>query len=132
MLKFFKGVVVTIILLCWGMPYVYGQKATEIFIPVGQSPGLSGKYTSIGKITAIDVLNQTIAVADSLRIYYVRITGRAKIWLDKSKLGLTNQTGAFTDLRKGLLVEVKYEDNQRKDKGSAEWIKVQITETSAN
>ena len=127
MLKFYKRAIIAVALL-WGMPSVYGQKATEIFIPVGKSPGLSGKYTSIGKITAIDTLNRTITVADSSESYNVKITERTQIWLDKSKLRLTNQKGAFTDLRKDLLVEVKYENNLRKDKGSAEWIKVQITE----
>jgi hypothetical protein len=110
------------------MPSAYAQKATEIFIPVGKSPGLSGKHTSIGKITAIDTLNRTITVADSARSHDVKITERTKIWLDRSKLKLTNQKGAFTDLRKGLLVEVKYEVNQLKDKSPAEWIKVQIAE----
>jgi hypothetical protein len=127
MLKHFKIAVVALILLL-SMPYVYAQKATEIFIPVGQSPGLSGKYTSVGKITAIDVANQTITVADSSGSYEVKISERTQIWLDKSKLKSTNEKGAFTDLRKDLLVEVKYQHNQRQDKGPAEWIKVQITE----
>jgi hypothetical protein len=127
MLKHFKIAVVAIALF-WVTPNVYGQKATEIFIPVGKSPGLSGKYTSIGKITAIDTLNRTITVADSSESYNVKITERTQIWLDKSKLKLTNQKGAFADLRKELLVEVKYEENQRQDKSSAEWIKVQINQ----
>ena len=127
MLKLFKRVIAASTLL-WGLSPVYGQKAAEIFIPVGQSPGLSGKHTSIGKITAIDAREQTIAVADSAGSYTVKITERTQIWLDKSKLKLTNQKGAFADFRKDLLVEVKYEDNQRRDKVPAEWIKVQIIE----
>jgi hypothetical protein len=126
MLKRLKGIVVAITLLC-GLSLAYGQKAAEIFIPIGQSPGISGKHTSIGKVTAIDTRNQTITVADSsVGIYTVKVTKRTQIWLDKSKLKLTNEKGAFTDFRKDLLVEVKYENNQRKDKGSAEWIKVQF------
>jgi hypothetical protein len=126
MLKFFKGVVVAIALL-GGLPPVYGQKSTEFFIPVGQSPGLSGKYTSLGKIAAIDARNQTITVADSGGTYTVKLMKRTQIWLDKSKLKSTNQKGVFADLRKGLLAEIKYENNQRKNNGLAEWIKVQIT-----
>ena len=127
MLKNYRMAIVVITLL-WAMPHAYGQKATEIFIPVGQSPGLSGMYTSIGKITAIDVPNQTITVADSSGSHEVKIAERTQIWLDKSKLKSTSQKGAFADLRKDLLVEVKYENNLRKEKSSAEWIKVQITE----
>lgn len=127
MLKNFMHAIVAVILL-GGIPSASAQKATEIFIPIGQSPGLSGKHTSLGKITALDTVNQTITMTDSSGTYNVIVTKRTTIWLEKSKLKLTNQPGAFTDLRKDLLVEVKYEYNQRKDKGAAEWIKVQIIE----
>ena len=127
MLKYFRTAVAVLALVS-SLPYVYAQKATEIFIPVGKSPGLSGKYTSIGKITAIDAANQTLTVADSAGSYEVKATAHTQIWLDKSALKATNHKGAFADLRQGLLVEVKYENNQRKDKGPAEWIKVKITE----
>ncbi|MDZ7343585.1 MAG: hypothetical protein ONA90_03630, partial [candidate division KSB1 bacterium] len=49
----------------------YGQKSTEIFIPVGKSPGLSGKYTVIGKIEAVNAQKQTIALTDSSAQYTV-------------------------------------------------------------
>jgi hypothetical protein len=114
-----------------GVPCVHGQKATEIFIPLGKSPGLSGKYTTIGKIDTVNAQDQTITMTDSSGSYTIKITERTKIWLDKSKLELTNVQGTFADLRKGLLAEVKYEDNARKDKGTAEWIKIQMTESSA-
>lgn len=127
MLKFLKSAIVAITLF-WCIPHVYGQKATEIFIPIGKSPGLSWKYTRIGKITAIDTLKQIIAITDSSGTYDVKITRHTKIWLDKSKLKLTNRMGAFADLKKNLLVEVKYENNQRQDKEPAEWVKVQIME----
>ncbi len=127
MLKHLRMAVAALTLL-GGLPCVYAQKATEIFIPVGQSPGLSGKYTSIGKITAIDTANRTITVADSRGSYEVKITEQTQIWLDKSKLKATSQKGGFKDIRKGLLVEVKYQNNQRQVKGPAEWIKMQVTE----
>lgn len=130
MLKLFSGISVTITLLL-GMPCAHGQKATEIFIPLGKSPGLSGKYTITGKIDAVNAQDHTITMTDSSRAYTVKLTDRTKIWLDRSKIRLTNQKGTFADLRKELLVEVKYEGKERKDGGNAEWIKVQITESSA-
>lgn len=130
MLKLLTNIGVTLILLV-GVPCVHGQKATEIFIPIGKSPGLSGKYTTIGKIDTVNAQDQTITMADSSGSYTIKITEHTKIWLDKSKLELTNERGTFADLQKGLLAEVKYENNARKDKGVAEWIKVQITESSA-
>ncbi len=130
MLKLLTRIGVTLILLV-AVPCVHGQKATEIFIPLGKSPGLSGKYTTIGKIDTVNAQDQTITMTDSSGSYTIKITERTKIWLDKSKLKSTNQKGTFADLRKGLLAEVKYEDSTRKDKGTAEWIKIQITEPDA-
>ncbi|MFQ5657100.1 MAG: hypothetical protein ACE5G5_06130 [Candidatus Methylomirabilales bacterium] len=124
MLKFLIALVVTGLLLWGGLPYAHGQKATEMFIPLGQSPGLSGKYSVIGKIEKIDARSRTIAGQS----WSAQVTDRTQIWLDRSELRLTNQTGTFTDLRKGQRVEVKYESE---GKGPAEWIKVQITRPSA-
>jgi hypothetical protein len=127
MLKGVMGVVAIGVLLLGGTLYAYGQKATEMFIPIGQSPGLSNKISIIGTIETIDPRAQTIVVTGSSGSWSATITDRTKIWLDKSKLRLPNQRGTFTDLRKGLLAEVKYEEVGEK-RGPAEWIKVQITE----
>jgi hypothetical protein len=115
----------------WNIPFAHGQKATERFIPLGKSPGLSGKHTIIGKIETINAQERTIAITDSAGSHVVKITDLTQIWLDKSKIQLTSSKGTFADLEKGLLVEVKYEDKDGKDKGLAEWIKVQITESGA-
>jgi hypothetical protein len=52
--------------------------------------------------------------------------------LDRSKLRLTNQYGTLDDLRKGNLVEVKYESSELKRMGPAEWIKVEVAASSAD
>jgi len=36
---------------------------TEQYIPIGQSPGLSGKYTVIGKLQSVNAKEQTCTVA---------------------------------------------------------------------
>jgi len=121
--------IVGIAVLLWGStPYAHGQRATEMFIPLGQSPGLSGKVTVTGKIEAIQTKDRTIAVAGPSGPMTAKITDRTKIWLDRSKLRLTNQTGTFADLKKDQVVEVLYEGAERRDKAAADWIKVQITE----
>lgn len=132
-LKRVIGVVATGVWLWSGMPSAHGQKATEMFIPIGQSPGLSNTISVIGTIETIDPRGQTIAITGPSGSWSAMITKRTKIWLDKSKLRLPNQKGSFADLQKGLLVEVKYEDpeGRGKAKAAADWIKVQITEPSA-
>ena len=114
--------------LVWGTTSsAYGQKATEMYIPVGQSPGASGKHTVIGKIEGLDPQHRTVTIAGPSGKHTATITKRTKIWLDRSTLKLTNQKGTFSDLQVGRTVEVKYEDPKQMGKGAAEWIKVQLT-----
>lgn len=116
------------VLLGVGLPAASGNEMTERFIPVGQSPGLSGKYTVIGKLQSVNAREQTCAVAGPAGALNVKVTERTKIWLDRSKLRQTNLKGTFADLRPGATVEVKPEDHQRGvSSGPAEWIKVEVS-----
>ncbi len=126
MFKIWMGVMSLGMLLWGGVPHAFGQKATEMFIPIGQSPGLSGQVTVIGKIETSNAAGRSITIAGSAETWRATITDRTRIWLDKSNLQSINQTGTFDDLKKGLLVEVKYEGNGRKGQGPAEWIKCAV------
>ena len=103
------------------IPLVYGQKATEMFIPIGQSPGLSGKGTYLGKIAEVNGEDQTINAGGRT----VKITDKTKIWLDQSKFNRANKVGEFADLRVGRRIEINYEDPDRKE--VADWIKLEVT-----
>lgn len=116
-------------LLWGGASTPSAQQMTEQYIPIGQSPGLSGKYTVIGKLQSVNAREQTCAVAGATGALNVKITERTKIWLDRSKLQQANLRGTFADLRPGATVEVKAEGHQRgasSGPGPAEWIKVQV------
>ncbi len=108
------------------VPYASAQKATEIFIPIGKSPGLSGEYTKMGTIEEVSAQEQTITMSDAAESYTIQVAEGTSIWLDKSKMKLTNQVGSFSDLVAGRMIEVKFKDND--PEGGVEWIKVQITE----
>jgi hypothetical protein len=110
-------------MLC-AISHAHGQKATEQFIPIGQSPGVSLKYTSIGAIAAVDAGARTVTVADPAGRRTVRVTDKTRIWLDRTKIKQTNISGSFADLQTGRRVEVKYEDPARRD--VAEWVKVEV------
>ena len=114
-----------VIALLLGAPLALGQMMTEQFIPMGQSPGLSGKYTDLGEIKQIDVEGRTITLGGAAGGRAVAVTERTRIWLDRSKLRQPNVAGGFADLRKGRQVEVKYEDDERRQ--TAAWIKVEST-----
>jgi len=113
--------------LLWGSASsAHGQRATEMFIPVGQSPGVSGKYSVVGKIKSISAQNQILTIAGSAGTHTATITSRTKIWLDRSKLRLANRSGTFSDCQEGQTVEIKYEDPKQMGRGAAEWIKIQV------
>ncbi|MGH8648710.1 MAG: hypothetical protein ACREUP_05305 [Burkholderiales bacterium] len=102
----------------------HGQKETERYIPIGQSPGLSQKHTSIGEISHVDPAARTVTVTEQAGRRTLKITDKTRIWLDRTKLKQTNRSGGFADLQKGRRVEVKYEDPARRD--VAEWVKVEV------
>ena len=113
-------------LLIGGVTETHAQKTTERFIPIGQSPGLSGRVTLMGTVRAVDRSNQVLTVADTSDSHAVAFTERTHIWLDRSALKQPNLRGTPDDLQEGLRVEVKFEDNDRD--APAEWIKVAITD----
>jgi hypothetical protein len=102
---------------------IHAEKATELYIPIGQSPGLSGKYTVMGKVDRVDPRNQTLQMSGDSGSYTVKMTKRTFIYLDRSKAELSNIYGTLADCKPGDLVEVKFEDNSRSK--PIEWIKVQ-------
>jgi hypothetical protein len=106
---------------------VHAQKTTEIFIPIDQSPGLSGTQTLIATIDSVNVQNRTLTLRDSSGTHTVRLADETQIFLDRSRLRSPNRKGTIADLGKDRLAEVKYKNNDR-NAGLAEWIKVQITE----
>ena len=106
--------------------YVHGQKETERYIPIGQSPGLSQKQTSIGEIAAVDPQARTITVTEQAGPRTVKITEKTRIWVDRTKLRQTSLTGSLADLQKGRRVEVKYADAERRQ--VADWVKVELAQ----
>ena len=101
-----------------------GQQATEMFIPIGQSPGLSNKGNVIGTLEAVDPGKQMVTISSSSGAQTVGITDRTMIWLDRSEQKQPNQNGAINDLQKGRKIEIKVRKGEAK--AVAEWIKVQV------
>lgn len=130
MLKFLIAALGIGLILGAGGPDAHGQQATEIYIPIGRSPGLSGKITFIGRIETVSPGDRSFSVIGPSGTASAVVTSRTKIWLDRSELRLSNTTGAFADLRTGLTVEIKYEGSERKSQGAAEWIKVRVEASS--
>jgi hypothetical protein len=117
--------IIALLLTSWLIPGV-AHEETERYIPIGQSPGISGKYSYLGPIRSIDRAQQAVIVEDASGQRAVKVTPRTRIYLDRSASGLTNLTGSFEDCRIGYTVEIKYVDARTKDE--ADWIKVRVSE----
>lgn len=101
-----------------------GQQATEMFIPIGQSPGLSNKGSVIGILESVDPGKRMVTISSPSGAQTVGITDRTMIWLDRSEQKQPNQNGAINDLQKGRKIEIKVRKGE--PKAVAEWIKVQV------
>ncbi len=117
-------VLLTCIALIVSAPISFGHKQTEQFIPIGQSPGLSDKYTFIGIIKKVDMRNKLLKIKGEDETRQVRFNTKTRVWLDRSKIKMTNLRGDPRQFRQGQRIEVKYTDAKRKR--DVEWIKVEI------
>lgn len=100
--------------------HAHAQRATEQYIPVGQSPGISGILSLQGTIARVDTARRTFTVKDTT----VRVDAETRIYLDRSAARLTNLRGRFRDLRPGQRVEVLFLHRDRSD--LAEWVKIVV------
>jgi hypothetical protein len=103
-----------------GVSPTHGQELTERFIPIGQSPGLSGKVTAIGTVQSMQ--GRMLTVGSDRGMQKFEVTDRCIIWVDRSQQKLTNTRGSVADLQAGRRVEVKPEV---KNKAAAQWVKVE-------
>jgi hypothetical protein len=117
--------VVFVIVAMGGALEASGQQATEMFIPIGQSPGLSNKENVIGTLESVDSGKRMVTVSSSSGAQTVGITDRTMIWLDRSEQKQPNRNGAINDLQKGRKIEIKIRKGE--SKAVAEWIKVQVS-----
>ena len=99
-----------------------GQQTTEQFIPIGKSPGISGEYSYIGVVVAVDRDAHTIDIQSNRGTKTIRVTEETRLWLDRSKAKRTNPKASYADCEVGVTVEVMYRHD---DKTTANWIKIE-------
>jgi hypothetical protein len=116
------GVALAVILFC-GASLAHGQRATERYIPLGQSPGVSGKQSTIGTIAAVVPERRELELSGPDGSVRVRVEDATRIWIDRHRLGQSTVSGSFEDLREGRRAEVKYADPDTRQ--VAEWVKLE-------
>lgn len=100
----------------------FAQRATEVYIPIGESPGVSGTESVIGIITGLEYEQHrmTVSTADGTRI--VVTTPETRYYIDKSSEVQRNVTGSIDDCREGRRIEAYVHENDE-----AVWIKIAAT-----
>lgn len=124
MLNKIAAIFIITIIIFGLLPLVLAEKTTELYLPIGKSPGLSDKFSLIGTIAEVNSQDRTLTVTGASGTYTVHTTEYTLIFLDKSKLRQTNRYGTFSKFKAGMLIEVRFEADKRHR--PAEWIKLQI------
>jgi hypothetical protein len=109
-----------------GQSFAHGQRQTERFIPIGRSPGASGKTTRIGTVQDVNPGARSFSLATPEGSTTVHAPAGTPIWLDRSRRQRPAIGGGFEDLRASRRVEVGYADAERA--GRVLWIKVEVAE----
>jgi hypothetical protein len=105
-------------------PPSQAQRATEMYVPIGQSAGLSGKHTLQAAIQSVNAAERSITLARDGSSVTVKLGAQTPVWIDRSKLQQANSIGTLADARPGMLAEVKFLKNNLSN-GEAEWLKLQ-------
>ncbi|MBI5721468.1 MAG: hypothetical protein HZC37_27675 [Burkholderiales bacterium] len=104
-------------------PAALAQRATERFIPLGQSPGVSGKTAMMGTVVRYANGMLTLSSPGYPAPQQVRVSAATEIWLDRSALRQSNVTGTPADLVAGRRIEIRFVDPATRQ--AAAWIKIQ-------
>ncbi len=108
----------------------HAQKATEIYIPIGRSPGLSGKVTVTGVIDTVDDHTMVMSIKGADGRWRAVVTDRSKIYIDRSAQRRPNRYGTMDDCKPRYFCEIKYVGDRpaalrgRGEPGEIEWIKI--------
>ena len=113
-----------LIIMMVNVPITAAEKATELYVPIGQSPGLSGKYAAAGRIEQVNYQKNTLTMSSGSGTYTVKVSERTRYYLDRSKAGQTNRYGSLSDCKQGMMVEVRFEKDERNR--PAQWIKLEM------
>lgn len=121
--RHFEGIhLIATVAFLLGTSAVCAQQTTERYIPIGESPGVSGAYSYIGEIVAVDMDSHTLTVEDEAGRHTMRVTDATRIWLDRSRQRRAALEGDYEDCEVGRRVEIMHAQD---DPMVAEWIKVE-------
>lgn len=83
-----------------------GQQATEVYIPIGESPGVSAKASRTGVIHRVDYASYSIEIRVGGELRSVSVDSTTQYFIDRSKQRRKSATGTLMDCKKGQTIEV--------------------------
>jgi hypothetical protein len=99
----------------------WAHPATELYIPIGKSPGVSHVKSRIGPIASLPATRAGLTMALEGGSVYVAFDRNTKIYVQYADPGKANQLGTYADCRAGLTAEVYTADD-----GTVPWVKVLV------
>lgn len=103
------------------VPAATAHRMTEQYIPIGMSPGVSGKYSTIGVIEDYDAASRAVVVKSNKGMVTYTMDKRTRIYIDRNQSKRTNLEGSYADCRPGRRVEIMHRFD---DESVALWVKV--------
>jgi len=119
--KTILGILLTVS-LCLSFAAGQAQQTTEKFIPIGMSPGVSGKSSYQGNITEVNIAAKSFSMQIDGDNKVISFAPTTRIWLDRSKSKKSNLDGEPGALETGSKVEVMMDPE---DPTKAAWIKIE-------
>ena len=104
-----------------GTQPAHSQKATEVYIPIGDSPGVSESHSVMGTISRVDYASRNIEVRNRAGARNMRVSDKTRYYLDRSKYGKKNALGSIRDCERGRRVEIYVGAS-----GEVRWIKIEV------
>lgn len=98
-----------------------GHPATELYIPIGKSPGISHVKSRIGRIQSLAATRSGMTIEAQDGPVYVVVDKATKIYVQYADPARANHRGTYADCQKGLMAEAYVADD-----GTVPWIKVLV------
>ena len=98
---------------------VSAQQATEVYIPIGKSPGISANKSVIGSISAVEYQRYRMTISADDKKTIVTMTPNTRYYVDKNSVKQRNVTGSIDDCEVGRRVEAYIHED-----GNAVWVKI--------
>jgi len=117
---FFYGIALVAALL--GAGAAHSQQATEVYIPIGESPGVSNVNSIMGTIENVDYSERSMQVRDRTGTRAVTMDDKTRYYVDSTVEKRSNRYGSLSDCQVGYYVEIKL----RAD-GKVDWVKIKAT-----